>query len=345
MRSAKTEHACAHQNRASLKNPTGRLSSRERLNARAAVHARIALHLRTQATSGRPCNTKRHFLGPCSCQCCEELPRLSVPTHQLRRRGPPDERGHLPRTNTFEATRAPASLHTFAAAHCAVRQGKRQMQSAAKEDPENLTVNARCPGRWEGGESSRCQRSVLGPQQRPPGVRQARPHHIGHEPCLRLSGGFPLPTVPRLVGLRFFLRQERRKGQLGPGGHCQPGLFHQFSALPDCLETRDTSNLQVHDHRLRNEGVSLPHRAQCVCPAGKTGGTSDPVRAREPNVAITCAPSGAEGVPKISLKHLHTEVSWRSANPSVNSGLTVLNQKLALVDPHMRRSKKAAWVS
>ena len=36
-------------------------------------------------------------------------------------------------------------------------------------------------------------------------------HHIGHEPCLRLSGGFLLPTMPMLVGLRFFLRRGRGK--------------------------------------------------------------------------------------------------------------------------------------
>ena len=38
---------------------------------------------------------------------------------------------------------------------------------AAKEDPERLTIDSRCSRRWKGGQSSRCQRSVLGPQQRP----------------------------------------------------------------------------------------------------------------------------------------------------------------------------------
>ena len=35
------------------------------------------------------------------------------------------------------------------------------------------------------------------------------------------------------------------------------------------------------------------------------------------NDAINCAPSNAEGVPKMLLKHLHTEASWRSAKLSV----------------------------
>ena len=60
------------------------------------------------------------------------------------------------------------------------------------------------------------------------------------------------------------------------------------------------------------------------------------------NVASIWASPGAEGVPKIAPRHPHTALSWRSAKPSVNSGWTALNQKLALVDPDMRRRKKAA---
>ena len=138
----------------------------------------------------------------------------------------------------------------------------------------------------------------------------------------------------------------------GGRGMRQLGPRRQNLPLPPLLctaglETRDTSNFQMPGHRLGNDGVSLPQR---VGPAGKMGGTSDSLCALESpnppqdkaNVAITCAPSGAEGIPKMLLKHLHTEASWRSAKLSVNSDSTVLNQKFALVEPHMRRSKKAA---
>ena len=75
-KSTETEHACAREK---LKT-----SSRERLKARAAVHARW----RSTFAHMRPTlQNQRHFLRPCSCQCCEELRRLTVP----------DERGHLPR--------------------------------------------------------------------------------------------------------------------------------------------------------------------------------------------------------------------------------------------------------
>ena len=60
------------------------------------------------------------------------------------------------------------------------------------------------------------------------------------------------------------------------------------------------------------------------------------------NVASTWASSGADGVPKIARRHPQTAVSWRSTKPSVRSGWTDLNQKFALVEPHMWSNKKAS---
>ena len=76
---------------------------------------------------------------------------------------------------------------------------------------------------------------MLGPQHRPPGIIQTRPHHVGQELDLQLFGGLLLPALP-LVWFWFLLNSKRGDGQLCPGGHFQAGLVHQPSALPHRLE-------------------------------------------------------------------------------------------------------------
>ena len=51
------------------------------------------------------------------------------------------------------------------------------------------------------------------------------------------------------------------------------------------------------------------------------------------------------GCPRSGKIMVHTLSSWRLANVSVSAGLRARSQKLALVAPHMRRSRNAAWVS
>ena len=50
-------------------------------------------------------------------------------------------------------------------------------------------------------------------------------------------------------------------------------------------------------------------------------------------------------MPKIWRRRVHTFSSWRLAKSSVLSGQRARNQKLALVAPHMRRRRHAAWGS
>ena len=143
---------------------------------------------------------------------------------------------------------------------------------------------------------------------------QARPHNRGGESFLQLSGGFLLPTVPRLVGFRVLEIFRMCEGQLCPRRHHQTCPCHRVFALTNCLEARSGALLQMPDHQLGNEGGPVPHNTQTVCPNWQIGPlpftlcalVSPKPPADEASVANTLASSGAEGVPRIVCRHLHT---------------------------------------
>ena len=90
---------------------------------------------------------------------------------------------------------------------------------------------------------------------------------------------------------------------------------------------------------------SQPSLPQCATGRTRTAVASPSPPAESAKVDKTRADAGALGVPKIWQRHVHTLSSWRPANVSVSAGLRARSQKLALVAPHMRRSRNATWVS
>ena len=187
-----------------------------------------------------------------------------------------------------------------------MRQGE-ICQSAAKEQHEK--ADNRC------ALERRCQQSMLGPSTTPSGVRQAKPHHVRHKPRLQLSGGFLLLTVSRLVGLRFYpLQREGNETKAKPTLHLPPLLCRAAW----------------------KQGTPRTSRCLTIDSAMTGASSSSPILNASAQLAKW---AGAEGVPKMLLKHLQRQ---RSPKLSFNSGLTVLHRKLALGEPHVKRSKKVA---
>ena len=81
------------------------------------------------------------------------------------------------------------------------------------------------------------------------------------------------------------------RGWLGSGSSRPSGGVRDNScrcqrvfALTNCLEARSSPLLQMPDHQLSNEGVSVPHHTQAVCPTGEMGRSLHPLRTREPRL-------------------------------------------------------------
>ena len=127
---------------------------------------------------------------------------------------------------------------------------------------------------------------MLKPQQCPPRIIQAKPHNMGGESFLHLSGGFSAANRARgLLGSGSLEIFSRCEAQFCPGRLHQTCRCHRVFALTNCLEARSGTLLQMPDHQLGNEGGACPSPYANSLPQLAKMGSLHPLRTREPQTA------------------------------------------------------------
>ena len=171
---------------------------------------------------------------------------------------------------------------------------------------------------WSSG-----QRTVLGNKAFVESPKQAT------IPCHEL---LLLPTKLRLVGLRLCLPHWGGLRQFSPA------RMLRLALCKDGLLGNMVLSFHRCDHHLRNGRVPFLDHADALLPTCPVCASPGTLCARHPH---TSCRKGQRGNHPCQGCCLVTPRSWRTANESVRSGRTALNQKFALVEPHINKSSHA----
>ena len=302
----------------------GRLSRSERAKALPALHAKMELHLLNHAAFTRFCNRS----GTASAFAFARLRRKwAVSSDRRVRPLPPDSHPPLlapipstaswapchkvnpsaitsilrpsrplkaptsrSRTKAFGVTLAPASRHTWAAAHSRGNPAfpKPQPRSTLLDDGQTGRVGGhigmceRTRARASGGVCS-AGRGKVGPQFWSSCWWASHPMLFFHELPVKALGGFLLPTHLGFVGLWIFCKNDLLAvREFCPTGWLKSSISQRLGTPPDGLK----ATIKTF-HKPRNCGVShcwvsLAHHFQAICPTGPMGSLSDPGGAGEP---------------------------------------------------------------
>ena len=206
--------------------------------------------------------------------------------------------------------------------------------------PRRLRINPVWPETWT--ELSTEARGQCWERSRAFVGSPTRPHLLAHELLLQLPSGLLLPPKFWLVAQGLGdSANSFQEGMLKPASskdcwHLRTAWKHGAVPPPMCVII--ISAMAGCRSLTMRQSAQL---AQCAPPRDRCALVNPRPPAKRGNVEITLAKGGALGEPKIVRMQLHTSSSWRTANVSVSSGRTALNQKFALGEPHINRSNHA----